>query len=239
MIQECKGIILRRKPYGDNGFLCDVFTKEYGIRSFIFNTTSSKKKKTVKSLMHPLQPIDIEFFHKEGRGLSSIKDIAPYFTLKDIPYNIFKSTIAVFIADFLKNVIYEENTDKDLYEYIESSILYLDNTDNGYYDFHLFFITHLTKFIGLSPTNNYSEQNNRFDLKTGEFTDSTERYSAGPNTSRALAQLLNTRTDTIDRLKFDKKSRNIILDNLIYYYSLHMDKNINIKSLDIIREIFE
>lgn len=239
MLITSKGIVLQRRKYGENGFICTVYTKDFGKQSYIYNSLSPKKKKNISLYLHPLQLMDFEIYYKEGKKLTSVKNTTPYFILKDTPYNIYKSSIATFLAEVLNNVIYEECSNNELFEYLENSIIYLDNANKTIPNFHLFFLMHLTKFLGFFPTNNYSDDYKYFDLTSGDFTDKREKNTTGPNTARALSELMNIKLIKLTDLELDRESRNFLLDTLMHFYNIHLEKHIKIKSLEIIREIFE
>lgn len=239
MLETRRGIILQRKKFGENGFICNVFTKEDGRQDYIFNGLHPKKKKNISFYLHPLQLMDFEIYFKEGKKLKNVRNANPYIVHREIPYNIFKSSISTFLAEIISNVVYEESPNQELYEYIENSIIYLDNTDKSVPNFHLFFLIHLTKFMGFFPNNNHSEENIYLNLSSGNFTNTKGKNTTGPNTAKALSRLMNTKLEDLSNIKFDREARNIILDTIIHYYNIHMEKIINIKSLEIIREIFE
>lgn len=239
MLKSGRGIILQRRKFGETGFICDVLTKEDGKQSYLFKGISPKKKKNVSFHLHPLQLMDFEIFYKEGKKLNSVKNYHPYIILKDIPYNIFKSSTATFLSEIINKVVYEDSYNEDLYEYIENSIIYMDNTEENTPNFHLFFLLHLTKFLGFFPDNNYYEENIFLNLEEGNFSSIKGKSTTGPNTARAIFRLMNTRLDNLNDIKFDREARNILLDTILHFYNIHLDKNLSIKSLEIIREIFE
>ncbi len=239
MLRTSKGIILQRRKFGENGFICNVFTKDYGRQNYIFNGLQPKKKKNISFYLHPLQLMDFEIYFKEGKKLKNVRNANPYIILRDVPYNIYKSSVSIFLAEVINNVVYEESPNHELYEYIENSIIYLDNADNSVPNFHLFFLIHLTKFLGFFPNNNHSEKNIYLDLSNGHFTDSKGKNTTGPNTAKAILSLMTTRLKDLSSIKFDREARNILLDTIIHYYNIHLEKNVAINSLEIIREIFE
>lgn len=240
MLKTSKGIILNRRKFGENGFICTVLTKEFGKQNYIFNGLNPKKKKNISFYLHPLQLMEFEIFHKEGKKLNSIKTANPYIVHKDIPYNIYKSSISTFLAEVINSAIYEESANHELYEYIENSIAYLDSADIGVPNFHLFFLIHLTKFLGFFPSNNYSKERKYFDLSNGDFTNLKEnKLTTGPNTAEAVNTLMNVRLADLNSIKLDRDARNILLDTILHFYNIQLEKNISIHSLEIIREIFE
>lgn len=239
MLKTTRGIILQRRKFGENGFICDVLTNEHGKQGYLFKGLPSKKKKNISFHLHPLQLMDFEIYYKDGKKLTSVRNTNPYVILKDIPYNIYKSSISTFLAEVINKVVYEESYNNELYEYIENSIIYLDSAEENIPNFHLFFLIHLTKFLGFFPNNNYSEDNIYLNLSDGSFTDKKENSTTGPNTARAIYELMNTRLSKLNDIRFDREARNLLLDTIIHFYNIHHDRNISFNSLEIIREIFE
>jgi len=230
------GIILNKIKYGDNAIICNVYTNEQGKQSYLINNSIYKKNKTI--YLNPLQIIEFEINYKNGKKLQAIKSTSQNYVYKNLPFNVYKSSIAVFISQLLNYVIQEEAPNKELYEFIEQSVIFLDNTSDSIANFHLFFMINLSRFLGYYPNDNYSKSNCYFDLKQAQFTDISSNNTTGPNVGRVIHKLLKTKVSTLNELKLDHSSRNTILNTLLHFFELHNDKRFNIKSLKVIREIF-
>jgi len=230
------GIILNHTKYGENAIICSVYTLEHGKQSYIIRNSLYKKNKAI--YLHPLQVIEFEINIKTGRKLHTVTSASSSYVYREIPFDVHKSTIAVFISQLLNTVIMEETPNENLFNYIKNSIIFLDSIEKGYANFHLFFMLYLTKFLGYFPKNNYTEKYHLFDLEKAEFSETKGNSSAGPNTSYIIHKLITIKLEDLDSLKLNHSSRNILLNTLIHYYERHNDKRLHLKSLPVIREIF-
>lgn len=235
MRTTCNAIILNRIKYGDNSYIFNAYTYELGKQAFIVNNSNLKRN---KNLYHPLQILEIEFNYQENKKLHSIYSANPNYIFRDIPFNIFKSSISVFIAQILNETIREKFRNNELYGYIESSIQYLDTVEDMYSNFHIYFLIKLAKFIGFNPSNNYSKKNIYFNISKGEFCEEKTNSCLGPNASEIINYFLEADIHTYQDIELNKDSRNILIDFIIKYYEYHIERKLNIKSLNIIREIF-
>jgi DNA repair protein RecO (recombination protein O) len=236
MLTTTNAIILNRTKYGENAIICSVYTLEFGKQSYIIKNSLYKKNKAI--YLHPLQIIEFEVDIKEGKTLFPVKNASSTYTFREIPFDVYKSTISVFISQLLNSLIKEESVNEDLYMYIKNSCIYLDTIEKDFANFHLFFMIRLSQHLGYFPNDNYSEKKPFFNLKKGRFTDIQAENCAGPNISKILYQLIKIKIDSLDSLKLSHSSRNIILDTLVHYFELHNDKRLSLKSLPVIREIF-
>ena len=144
MLSTSEGILLSRKKFGENSYICNVYTKEAGKQSYLIKGSNAKKSKSRAFYLHPLQPLEFEIYLKEGKKLINVKNLSPHIIYKDIPYNIYKSSTASFLAELINKIIVEEAPNPDLYEYLLNSFIFLDSTDKTAANFHLFFILHFS-----------------------------------------------------------------------------------------------
>ena len=96
----------------------------------------------------------------------------------------------------------------------------------------------LTKYLGFYP----EKENGSlyFDLEEGKFSNhiSSKNYISGENLTH-FKELLGTNFDVLNRLKFNKKIRQNMLEILIQYFELHLSGFNRPKSLAILKTVFE
>ncbi|MCK7537534.1 MAG: DNA repair protein RecO C-terminal domain-containing protein [Marinilabiliales bacterium] len=101
--------------------------------------------------------------------MQSVKEVRNAFVFSAIPYDLRKSSVALFIAEILYKTIREQEANYELFEYLFHTIQMLDLKPDGISNFHLYFLIQLTKYLGFYPANSYSEINPYFDLQNGSF----------------------------------------------------------------------
>ncbi len=191
-------------------------------------------------MLQPLFLLNMEVYHKSRRELQRVKEIQNDFVFSSLPYDIRKSTLALFIAEILYKTIQEQEPNRELFNYLYHSIQLLELKDDGIPNFHLYFLLHLTKYLGFFPENNYSLQNRYFDLKKGSFVQLRPLHTMGmeENESAILGTLLDFSDNQHENLKIPYNQRMSILERIIDYYALHDTGLSNLKSLSVLKEVF-
>jgi DNA repair protein RecO (recombination protein O) len=239
MLQKTRGIVLHSLKYGDSAIVTTIYTEVFGRISFLLQGTHGKKSLIKSNLLRHLFLLEMEVDHKPGRELQRVKEFKNISPFGSLPFVISKSTQAIFLAEILGKVLREEESRPELFEFLFRSFQVFDLMEEGVGNFHLIFLIQLTRFLGFAPTNNYSEANPIFDLVGGKFVlmpPSHPWFLRNPESSN-LAQLLVTNYQNSSDFKPDKGFRQLLLDTLMDYYGLHLGNKLNLKSLEIVREI--
>lgn len=233
-----KAIVLTSIKYGDTSLIVKVFTESDGLKSYLLRgVLASKKGKVKKALFQPLSQLEIVANHKNKGSLESIKEAKLHYHYQSLHTNIVKNALALFLAEMLANSIFEEETNKELFHYLEASLQWLDmHTEIS--NFHLFFLIVLTKFLGFYPdTDNIDAP--YFDLQEGEFLSIT---SLNPSLSGEnlmfFKSFLGINFDAISTVKMKKSNRQELLNSLVSYYELHLQGFRKPKSLAVLNEVF-
>lgn len=239
MQQKTLGIVLRSLKYGDTGVITTIYTEAFGRMSFIIQGIHGKKSSVKGNLLKQLFLLEMEVDYKQGRELQRVKEIKNFSPFRSIPFGIAKSSQALFLAEVLEKVLREEESRPDLFEFLFRSIQMLDLMEDGINNFHLIFLTQLMRFLGFAPTTNYSTSSQFFDMIAGNFVilPPTHPWFLKNSESMAIAQLLGMNYQNSLEFKPDKELRNILLDFIIEYYGLHLGNKLNLKSLEILREV--
>ena len=104
----------------------------------------------------------------------------------------------------------------------------------------LYFLYRLAGFIGFRINTSSWQENYVFNINDGSFypSDPATPYISGPNTARIIYQLCTCPLAEIKAIPLNRQSRNILLDVILLFYSIHLNINFNIKSIQVIREVF-
>ena len=89
-----QGIIITRFSYSETSVMLKVFTKEHGLKSFLFQ--GAKKKKGVVLL--PLSPIEFTCYQRDESHLAKMTDATLFYTFETIPFNPIKSTVIFYYS---------------------------------------------------------------------------------------------------------------------------------------------
>jgi DNA repair protein RecO (recombination protein O) len=240
MIHTVKGILLHHVKFKESSAIIHIYTDKYGRQSYLVNSIRGKRSKYPGNLLQPLTLLEIEAYHKEGRDLQKLKEIRSYHPYRSIPFDLYKSSQSLFLAEVLYKVLREEEPNSRLFEFLESSLELLDVSDSGMINFHLLFLLQLTRYLGFYPHKDYEELDPVFDMRSGHFMqgkvlhpDCFDRIS-----SALLIRLFDTGFSTLSDIKVNHQERAVFLADMMDYYKFHMEGFGNIKSLGVLSEIY-
>ena len=238
MLDSSEVIILGYINYSETSIILKAYTKDFGFKSFIIRGIRTKKKKKIAlGQLQPLTILDIEFNNSKNDRLSYLKSIKITEPFISINTEILKMNICLFLSEFVSKVIKIDLTNKNLYTFINQSLLWFVNSEN-ISNFHLLFIIRLTKYLGIMPK--YSkEQFSFFDIENGIFTNTplSKNYIEGRVVDN-LYSILGTKFDYNNSVLSNVNQRRNMLNFLISYYEYHIPGFKKPKSIGILNELF-
>lgn len=239
MLHKTSGIVLHCQKYSDTSLIVKLYTKDFGLQSYLINGTRSKKSKTKASLFQPLSIIDLEVTHSEKGELQRMTEVNNSSPYQTIPYQIVKSSILLFVNEILYKSLKESHSDAELFEFIKNSLLLLDIENRNCSNFHLYFMLRLTKHLGFYPQGEYIHNNSIFDLKEGVFKNSVPEHPFYLSISRSnqLYTFICGSFETINTIKLNKLERKQLIESLILFYQFHIIGFGEVKSIAILEEV--
>lgn len=241
MIQKSKSIALHTIRYGEKSLVAYLYTQEFGRISLMVNNAYGKGKGTKKAIyFQPLCIIDTVFYPAKKQGLGRLKEVSISKANPLLHMDMVKSSIAVFLGEIVYRTVKEEENNSALFQFLELSILSLDAMGKGVANFHLLFLARLTKYLGFYPNGEYTSATPFFDCKSGLFVRDEPMHPIYFN--RAHSQLLSTLLQTDYRkahtIALNGNQRNDFLNQILNFYTYHMDSAHNIKSLPVLSQLF-
>ena len=240
MLEKTRGIMLHQIRYTDSGIIAHLYTREFGRHAFLIKGMRNKKTGRHNVFFQPLSILEIVFYHKGSGGVKLLKEFSVSFSPADIYSDIKKSCVAVFLGEVLASVLKEESPNEKLYSYIENSIIYFEGCKTAYANFHIAFLAGLSSFLGFEPGKRDDSRNVYFDMLNGTFVPVPPLHGFYENErlSDILAAFFTTSFDTMKNIPLSGTVRNQVLETFIRYYSLHLPGLKEIKSLEVLKEIF-
>ncbi|MFP4042082.1 MAG: DNA repair protein RecO [Bacteroidales bacterium] len=238
---KTEGIVLHQIKYSETSIISTIYTRSHGRLSFLLQGVRKKGAKIKANLLQPLFLLNIEMYYKSNRQLQKVKEISNYTPFQSIPYDFKKRTIALFLGEMLYKTLKEEESNPSLFDYIFNHIQILDLKDTGLSNFHIYFLVHLTKYLGFFPNANYDKTNKFFDLKKGAFVRfrPNHEFVMDEVESRYFAQFLQHSSNQLAKETIPHKTRQQIIEKLINFYYIHNPGLSSIKSFDVLKEIFQ
>jgi DNA repair protein RecO (recombination protein O) len=233
-----KAIVLSSIPYSESSLICKLYTEEFGLKSYIVRSAKKKNSPTPSSHFQSLNIIEFEAYNGLKSKLDTIKTSSLILENQNLQFSIIKNSLTFFVAEVIHLSLKEANPNKELFDYLFSQIHLLKNSqDKDLAEFHLYFMIQFAEHLGLAPMDNYSEEEKYFDPIAGKFTDKTETQNFNKETSFLLHRFISQKENTTSKICKNKIERNIILEALIIFYSIHITNNQQIKSHKILSTI--
>lgn len=239
MTEKFEGIVLRTFKYSDSLMVADIYTKSRGRLSFLVPVSHNKRSKVRNVLFQPLSMLSFTASFKKG-SMSRVQEVQPYTMLLSLQGDVVKSSIALYLSELLTYSLREGGEDESLFNFLDSSFTLLDNLETGYSDFHLVFMVQLLRYLGIYPNIEDCNVRSYFDLQQGctVSLQPLHGYYLPPAETTAFVELLRTGYDTMHRLSLNRELRDRYLAILSMYYRLHIPEFPQLKSLDVLRELF-
>jgi DNA repair protein RecO (recombination protein O) len=232
MIEKTSGIVLHHFSYGETSVIAKVFTRETGLQSFIVPGVRKARARIKLNIFQPLTMVDMVIYRKDRGGLQHIREITNPEPWKSIPYDITKTSIAIFLTEMLSGVLKESDSSPVMFDFVKESLAFLDQAEGRIADFHLVFLLKLSGHLGFSPRSNFNEHHCFFNLAEGLFQ--TVYYGPEICLDKELSRQFNLLSKCsfrdLEGIHLKPEHRKALLHKTIDYYRLHLEGLKEIKS---------
>lgn len=236
MLVKTKAIVISSLKYQEKSLIVKCLTQSDGLKTyFVPNAFSARKSNQKIAYFQPLSLLEIEASHKNKGTLEHFKEIKLAHAYQTISSDIVKSTIVIFLSEIIHHSIHEEEKNENLFEFLESALLWLDAHDEMV-NFHLILMLEMTKFLGFYPDDSEVEFI-FFDAKEGTFSAFQGTNCLSEHETFLFKKLIGLKFDS-DQKVFSANERQILLKILLHYYTIHLDGFRKPKSLDVLKEVF-
>ncbi|MNJ83517.1 DNA repair protein RecO [compost metagenome] len=229
-----KAIVLSRLSYSESSLIVNLFTLEAGLQTFLFQ--GAKKKKGL--ILFPLELVEIAYYKRNDSSLMKLTEMQALEPLHHLLDNPLKSSIAFFISELMMNCLRDNHQDKRLFQFLSEEIQWL-NLSEELSNYLIWFLAQISKLEGFQPE--IQDVNPRyFELQEGKFTNELPFLP-----SYLEESWLHWLTDSLRLEKTDflavsipKEERVKLIDAWLEYYQFHVSGMRKMKSLEVIRTVF-
>ncbi|MBR7018572.1 MAG: DNA repair protein RecO [Prevotella sp.] len=241
MLTKTKAIVLRNLKYGEQKMIIDLLTESDGRVSVVIHIPKTQKGKLKKQYFQPLNILEVELDIRPKAQLQHLRDAHIAFPFTSIPFDPYKLSIALFLAEFIHYSTRDEQQNPTLFAYIEHSIQWLDGCMESFANFHLVFMMRLSRFIGFFPFIEDYSPGAYFDMRAASFTMQAPLHPDFLNQedSGKIGTLMRMNYESMHLFKMSHDDRNRIIDVLITYYRLHVPNFPELKSLGVMKETWK
>lgn len=210
MLVSTEGIVLRQFPYSDTSLIVKIFTRDYGLLSFIIKGAKSKKNSKA-NLYKPVNLLSLSFYYRENQGLKQIKEAQLIFAPDAQNFGVYKSAISMFMVELIHHTIPDDSSQPDLekYNFIDYSLQFLiANKLNPH--FYLAFMYQYSVHLGIE-----------IPLMKSETINQLDDYA------------------NLDKLSLSRPERQKLFHNFEQHYLENLTNYKTLKSIDILNEILQ
>ncbi len=171
---KARGIVLNTLKYGEKGLIVHMLTDTGGRQSYMVQGVRTASRGSRMALMQPMFALEFEGFVSSRMSMHRMKDVHSGIVLQSIPFDVRKSTMALFMAETLYRLVKESEPNGSLFDFVWGSVAALDAVEEGVANFHLWFLANLSRPLGFSPDNDYST-GAWLDIRDGRFVGAAAR----------------------------------------------------------------
>ena len=237
---KARGVVLSTVKYGDSGMVVQMLTDRYGRQSYMVQGVRSGRGRGSKmALFQPLFLLQFEGLESSHSDLHKMREVQNDVVFKSLPYDIRKSTMALFMAEVLYRFVKDNEQTSELFDFVWASVGALDALEEGISNFHLWFLANLSRLLGFAPDNEYVD-GAWFDIREGHFTSHAlfPSMALTPENARLLHDMLECDVRYLGEIGLNHDERRSFLDAMLRYYAFHFDAIHSVESLRILREVF-
>lgn len=240
METHTKAVVLHSVKYADNKMVVDMFTETHGRVAFAVTVAKSSRGRMKKQLFQPLAILEVVFDFRPSKPLQRLTDVRMAQPLTLMMTDPYKLSVAIFVAEFLTYATTSEQQNDTLFKYIVYSVEWLDSARDSIANFHIVFALRLTRFLGFGPNMDAAGHGAYFDLREGVFAATRPMHPdvVEPAEAEAIGTLMRLNYANMGHMSLSRNQRNRCLDLILSYYRLHVASFPDLKSLDILRELF-
>ncbi len=209
-------ILLNSTKTRDSSLVLHTLSREFGRRSFITSVSGGRGM----ALYQPMNILEGEVQENSRSELWRIRNVSSLHSLDGVRTNVFKNAMSMFMSEVLFRTLREGTYEDGLYDWCKGVALTLDALPGTCSNYHLRFLLELAVALGFSP---------RLEDLAPFAGEQLQNIGALLRSDFASCMLL----------PLNGRSRNEIASSLIRYLSYHLDFPVNIRSLSVLRELFE
>ncbi len=240
MLESTRAIVLRLTRHKDDSVIVDAYTLLRGKMSFVCKWQRGKRTSRLGSVLSPLNIVELAYDYRANRSMANIRAAETAVPFVSIPYEPLKSAIVLFLSDFMSQALKHEERNDALFLYVQSALEWLDSVRDGYSNFHIVFLVRLLRLLGFLPDVPGNVDGKLFDMRSGVLVDVQPGHNdyVDAEETVVLPLLLRLNFSNMSLLRINRHQRCRILELVLRYYRIHIPEFPELKSLDVMRELF-
>ena len=240
---KTQAIVLTTTPINDRTQFVHFYTEKFGrVTCRVPLAARGKKASQMRTLMTPMTRLDLVLSGKPNDEIKQLSEVqviqSPYMLTISHPG---KGAQCLYMAELLAHTIREVEANPQLWDFVTGSLEILENCEAGWANFHLIFTCGLSCQLGFGIDTESYEEGCRFDLIEGQFTNAAilHPYYLNEQSAHWFCRLFDTRFDEMDQLVLNRSERSALLDMELAFLSEHIPEMGKLRSVEVLKELFE
>jgi len=233
-------LVLRSLRYGDQQVILDLFTESAGTVAFLVRLSRRGKHSISATLWQPLSLVDVTWEPRPRLNFQKPQELTVWQPWHELPFQPMKTTIDLFLAEFLSHALRSEQADGPLFDFLVNSLQWLDAAKDRYSNFHIVFLLHLSRFLGFMPNADDWQPGSYFDLQAASFVRArpANPYYIEGDEAALVQKFLRMDYRSMRAVRLNGAMRRRALELIVLFYRLHIPDFPELKSLDVLTEVF-
>jgi len=211
--QDCI-IVLHYTRCSDNAVMLHALSRTFGRKSFLVRSAAK-----YINFFQPLNILECDLSTSPKSSILSANAFREAVPLNGLRLSLGKNAISMFLAEVLYRTLQEDADDLSLFEWCHNQICLLDAMEEDFANFHLRFLLDYCAALGFAPA-----KENLLPF-TEDLTPAASAILEGSPPGAML-------------LPMTGKERTQICERLLHYLSFHLEKAVNVRSLEVLSELF-
>ena len=216
MVFHSELIVLNFTKIKENALVLHCLSEQWGRRGFIVTVP----KAAGAALYQPLSILDAEVVENPRSELWRLRGVSAKFSLNGIRTSMAKNSMTMFMSEVLYRTIHDGDSEDGLYEWCRKAILTLDALDRDYANYHLRFLLEFAAALGFSPS-----------------AEDLDPFSG--DRKAEMDALVRSDFASCMLLPLSGKARGDIAEKLLKYLEFHTGEQINVRSLAVLKELYD
>jgi DNA repair protein RecO (recombination protein O) len=174
---------------------------------------------------------------QEGKSLQTIQEVQLARPYAHIPFDPIKSSITLFLQELMHKCLPEDYVNDQLYAFLKNALILLDDAWDAR-NFHVWSMLEISRHFGFYPLTNSQMDASYFNVDEGLFSENPSPNGLDLETSRILANLLHRDWSEVQSMDLHSSTRRMLLHGLSQFLRYHLDGLREIKSIEILQEVF-
>ncbi len=246
MKEKITCIVLGTVKHNDRHNVTSVYTRERGRLALLTPAAATKKSRQTTARLLPLSVVEAQVSLSATRELHIPSTILPIKVWRTLYYDPAKTTVVMFLSEFLNRLLRDAPAEERLWDFIANSISFFDATNHSasIANFHISFLVGMAHMMGIQPDLSDYTDGMEFDMKAGKTVlpfslQSNRTYRIDAQRTAFLPTLTRINYANAHRFRLNGHERSELLDGILKYFGCHFPGSDNLKSLEILKEIYQ